>query len=96
MFQKDVKLPAGYEKCTRRVLFDAFRTSGKWYASGNAYILPGEFYFDTQILLDTIDATNDQLQTGSIKTRQYTIVVRERGADNDVFVTRLIAAAVQP
>jgi len=78
---------------TRRIAFDAYKPSGKWYASGFAWIRATDHYWQNDRLLADIDATNDQLLSGSIESAQYNIAVREMPDDTDVFVSRLILAA---
>lgn len=72
---------------TRKIRWDAFKESGKWYSGGFAFIDPDNNYFDDNDLLIDIDLTQDQLGPGSIFG--YNIVVSDLD-DDGKFIKRII------
>lgn len=42
---------------TRKIRFDLFKQSGKWYAGGDAFVDPSQSYFEDDLLLEHIDQT---------------------------------------
>jgi hypothetical protein len=72
---------------TRKIRWDAFKESGKWYSGGFAYVDPDNNYFSDDCLLNDIDLTQDQLQHGSINN--FNIVVSDLD-DDGKFIKRII------
>ena len=72
---------------TRKIRWDAFKDSGKWYSGGFAYVDPENNYFEDDDLLNDIDLTQDQLHPGCIY--HHHIVVSDLD-DNGKFIKRII------
>jgi hypothetical protein len=72
---------------TRKIRWDAFKDSGKWYSGGFAYVDPENNYFEDDDLLNDIDLTQDQLGEGSIFG--HNIVVSDLD-DDGKFIKRII------
>ena len=76
---------------TRKVKFTAYKKSGKWYATGHAWIDPLMAYDSNHALKRDIDSTNDQLTRGALFSNDYYVVVDDTEEPSHLpFVSRLI------
>lgn len=73
---------------TRKIRFDLFKQSGKWYAGGEAFVDPSENYFEDDLLLEHIDETQKEIHQGSIKNGHWNVVVSD--IDDGPFIKRII------
>ena len=73
---------------TRKIRFDLFKQSGKWYAGGDAFVDPSQNYFDDDLLLEHIDETQKEIHQGFIKSGHWTVVVSD--IDDGPFIKRII------
>ena len=73
---------------TRKVKFDLFKASGKWYAGGIAYVDPRNNYFDDELLVKHIADTQHEVYADSIVNRSFRLVVDE--IDDGPFIKRMI------
>lgn len=73
---------------TRKIRFDLFKQSGKWYAGGQSFVLPNENYFDDHVLLQHIDQNQEEVGHGAISGGYWTVVVSD--IDDGPFIKRII------
>lgn len=73
---------------TRKIRFDLFKQSGKWYAGGEAFVDPSQNYFEDDLLLGHIDSTQEEIGRGSISAGHWTVVVND--IDDGPFIKRII------
>jgi hypothetical protein len=73
---------------TRKIRFDLFKQSGKWYAGGDAFVDPSQSYFEDDLLLEHIDQTQKEIGHGSISAGHWTVVVSD--IDDGPFIKRII------
>lgn len=79
----------------REIHWQAFKESGKWYASGNAYIDSEAHYFSNGELLSAISETQDQLNKDCFFRNEFFFVIdghEDRPNENYPFIKRLIKA----
>ena len=79
----------------RKITWMAFKQSGKWYESGEAFVDSKNFYFNNAELLQDIDDTQEVLRNGAITSGEFIIVVDgdEQNPESKFnFITRLIPA----
>lgn len=77
----------------RKIHWDAFKSSGKWYSSGNALIDSEKFYFENKELLEDIAETQDQLNKDCFKNNEFYFVIEGheyRPNEHYPFISRLI------
>ncbi len=72
---------------TRKIRWDAYKKSGKWYSGGFAFIDPDNNYFEDIELMSDIDLTQTELQKTSIY--QFIIVVSDLD-DDGKFIKKII------
>ena len=73
---------------SRKIRFDLFKQSGKWYAGGLAFVDPSQNYFEDGLLLEHIDQTQKEIAHGSISNGHWTVVVSD--IDDGPFIKRII------
>jgi hypothetical protein len=80
----------------RIINWTAFKKSGKWYASGIAFVNLKDNYFNSQDLLNDIDKSQQELVKSAISCGQFNIYVDDlydlKNNENYPFITRLILA----
>ena len=75
---------------TRKIRFDLYKESGKWYAGGEAFINQSDNYFENSNLLEDIDSTQEEVHRGAISDGHWTVVVND--IDDGPFIKRIIHA----